>query len=136
MNGLPGMVGSGMPETYELYLLLKYVKKVVDTYDRPIDIPTELQTMLITVNGALDDLEEDGYEDAEELPLHVPVPLFEYWDVVAAARENYRNNVETYFFGNTTTLEATTVSDMIGRWIDQIDMGIDRSFKFERWIRR
>jgi hypothetical protein len=130
MNGLPGMVGSGMPETYELYLLLKYVKKVVDAYDRPIDIPTELHTMLRTVNGALDDLEEGGYEDAKELPLHVPVPLFEYWDVVAAARENYRNDVETYFHGNTTTLKATVVSDMVGRWIDQIDMGIDRSFKF------
>jgi hypothetical protein len=130
MNGLPGMVGSGMAETYELYLLLKYVKKVVDTYDRPIDIPTELHTMLKIVNGALDDLEEGGYEDSKELPLHVPEPLFEYWDVVAAARENYRNDVETYFYGNTTSVKATVVSDMVGRWIDQIDLGIDRSFKF------
>jgi hypothetical protein len=130
MNGLPGMVGSGMPETYELYLLLKYVKKVVDTYDRPIDIPAELGTMILTVTQALDDLDEAGYEDAKELPLHVPKPLFEYWDVVAGARENYRNDVETYFYGNTTTLEATEVSDMVGRWIDQIDLGIERSFKF------
>jgi hypothetical protein len=130
MNGLPGMVGSGMSETYELYLLLKYVKKVVDTYDRQIDIPTELHTMIKTVNEALDILEEGGYEDSKELPLHVPKPLFEYWDVVAAARENYRNDVETYFHGNTTSLKATEVSDMVGRWIDQINLGIDRSFKF------
>jgi hypothetical protein len=82
------------------------------------------------VNGAVDDLEEGGYEDAKELPLHVPTALFDYWDVVASARENYRNDVETYFSGNTTTLEATEVSDMIGRWIDQIDLGIVRSFKF------
>jgi hypothetical protein len=76
MNGLPGMVGSGMSETYELYLLLTYVKKVVDTYDRPIDIPTELHTMIKTVNEALDDLEAANYEEPEELPLHVPKPLF------------------------------------------------------------
>jgi hypothetical protein len=130
MNGLPGMVGSGMSETYELYLLLTYVKKVVDTYDRPIDIPTELHTMIKTVNEALDDLEAANYEEPEELPLHVPKPLFKYWDTVAAARENYRNDVETYFYGNTTTLKASVVSDMVGRWIEQIDAGIVRSFKF------
>ena len=30
---IDGMIGSGMPETYELYLLMQYVKKVVDTYE-------------------------------------------------------------------------------------------------------
>merc|ERR1712122_149997 len=87
MNGLPGMVGSGMPETYELYLLLKYVKKVVDKYDREVVVPAELGEMLVTVEEALDTLEEVGYEDPEELPFDVPKPLFKYWDVVASARE-------------------------------------------------
>lgn len=129
MNGLPGMVGSGMPETYELLLLLKYVKKVVDKYDRPIEVPWELGKMVKSVNEALDDLLDAGFEEPEELPLHVPKPLFEYWDVVAAARENYRNDVETYFYGNTTTLEATEVSDMIDRWLTEIETGISRAFK-------
>ena len=44
MNGLPGMVGSGMPESYELLLLLKYVKKVVDKYDREFSVPLNWQT--------------------------------------------------------------------------------------------
>ena len=53
---LSGMVGSGMPETYELKLLLEYVKKVVGTYNRPVVIPTELYTMVKTVNDALETL--------------------------------------------------------------------------------
>jgi hypothetical protein len=130
MNGLPGMVGSGMPETYELLLLLKYVKKVVGTYKRPVIIPTELNKMITTVNEALDDLDDSGFEDPEDLPLDVPPELFNYWDVVASARENYRNDVQYYFFGNTTSLSAVQVVDMLDRWIEQVEIGIGRAMKF------
>merc|ERR1711935_264022 len=130
MNGLPGMVGSGMPETHELYLLLKYVKKVVDKYDGDVVVPTELGTMLVTIEEALDGLEAAGYEDPEDLPLDVPEPLFTYWDVVASARENYRNDVQYYFSGKTETFSAQKVSKMVKRWLAEIEKGIERSFKF------
>ncbi|CAB9529776.1 expressed unknown protein [Seminavis robusta] len=130
MNGLPGMVGSGMPETYELYLLLKYVKSVFDKFDRPIIIPSELWKMVNTTEAALDELEASGYVDAEELTEDVPEELFEYWDVVASARENYRNDVEYYFSGNTTTVDAKDGSKMISRWLDQIELGMKRAAYF------
>lgn len=119
-----------MPETYELYLLLKYVKKVVDKYDREVVVPAELGVMLHTIEDALDELEEAGYEDPEDLPFDVPEPLFKYWDIVAAARESYRNDVQYYFSGNTTTYEATDVSTMIKRWLDHVESGMERALKF------
>lgn len=124
------MLGSGMPETYELYLLLQYVKKVVDTYGRPVVIPVELHKMLKTVETSLDTLEAANYQEPEDMPLDVPNALFEYWDIVAAARESYRNDVQYYFSGNTTSLEAKTVSKMVTRWLDHIEVGISRAFKF------
>ena len=124
------MVGSGMPETYELLLLLKYVKKVVDTYKRPVVIPEELHTMIKTVNKALTTLEESGFTEPEKLSKHVPKPLFEYWDIVAAARESYRNDVQYYFSGNTTTYDSVEVSEMVSKWIDQVELGIKRAFFF------
>jgi hypothetical protein len=131
MNGLPGMVGSGMPETYELKLLLQYVKSVVDKYQKDVIIPTELYTMVKTINKALRYLvEKSGFQEPEDPSVDVPVPLFEYWDVVAAARESYRNDVQYYFSGNETALSAKEVSHMIGEWLEQIDLGIDRAFKF------
>jgi hypothetical protein len=131
MNGLPGMVGSGMPETYELKILLQYVKSVVDKYDRDVVIPTELYTMIKTVNKALKHLvESSGFQEPDEPSLDVPDPLFEYWDLVAAARESYRNDVQYYFSGNETSLSAREVSHMIGDWLEQIDLGIARAFKF------
>ena len=130
MNGLSGMVGSGMPETYETYLLLKYVKNVVDKYERPVIIPDELYKMVTSVNEALEKLEESGYEDPEDLPYDVPKELFEYWDVVASARENYRNDVQYYFSGNTTSIESDEMSDMLDSWIDQVELGMARAMKF------
>lgn len=124
------MVGSGMPETYELKLLLQYIKKVVDTYDRDVVIPIELDKMLRTVETAFNNLTAAGYTDPEELPLDVPKPLFEYWDLVAAARESYRNDVQYYFKGATATYSAKKVSKMIKGWLSEVDKGIARSFKF------
>ena len=124
------MVGSGMPETYELYLLMKYVKKVVDKYERPVVIPAELDKMIQTVETALNKLEKVGYEDPKKLPRDVPKALFQYWDVVASARENYRNDVQYYFSGNTTVYEASQVSSIVERWIKHVETGMERSMKF------
>mmetsp|Transcript_26956 Transcript_26956/g.49027 ORF Transcript_26956/g.49027 Transcript_26956/m.49027 type:complete len:1207 (-) Transcript_26956:170-3790(-) len=129
MNGLPGMVGSGMPETFEMYEVLKYVKTVVDKFDRPVVIPAELGDMLDIVNKALDDLEASGFTEPEDFDFDVPSELFDYWDVVASARENYRNNVQYYFSGNTTKLSSDELSSMLGRWLEQVEIGMARAMK-------
>ena len=129
MNGLPGMVGSGMPETYEMYLMLKYVRKVVSTYKRALIVPDELHLMVSTINKALDELDASGFKDEEVLPLDVPDELFHYWDIVAAARESYRNDVQYYFSGNTTVIPAHNAVTMLDRWIDQVELGMKRAMQ-------
>lgn len=133
MNGLPGMIGSGMPETYEMYELLKYVHSIVSTYERPIVIPAELEKMLNTINKALDDLKASGYEDPDELPFDVPKELFSYWDVVAAARETYRNDVQYYFSGNITSLSSDEVVPMLEAWMAEVELGMERAMKISSY---
>lgn len=130
MNGLPGMVGSGMPETYELLLLMKYVKKVVDDYDRDVVVPSELGKMVATVEIAFDKLKAASYMDEFPLPREVPDVLFVYWDEVTSARETYRHDVEYYFSGNTTTYTAKDVSKTLKRWISEVELGIERAHSF------
>jgi hypothetical protein len=129
MNGLAGMVGSGMPETFELSELLKYVLDVVTKYQRPIVVPSELGNMVDTINDALEELEASGYEDSYELSSEVPDDLFKYWDTVAAARESYRNEVQYYFSGNTTEISAEDAIEMLTNWYDQVQLGIARAMK-------
>merc|ERR1712060_139503 len=129
LNGLPGMVGSAMPETFELSELLKYITETITKYQRPIVIPAELGKMIGAVNDALDELESSGYADPEEMPLDVPKELFKYWDTVATARETYRNEVAYYFSGNTVELSAEDAVEMLTNWYDQVQIGIERAFK-------
>jgi len=130
MNGLPGMVGSGMPETYELYLLLKYVKKVVDKYDRDVVVPAELAKMITNIESALDELQSSSYKDTFPLPKDVPEPLFQYWDDVTTAREEYRAKVTNYFSGDSTPYTAAKVSAILTRWIDEVELGMERAHDF------
>lgn len=119
-----------MPETYELKLLLQYVKKVVQKYQRSVEISVELGKMVERVTEALEILSSHGYVEETNPGPQVPKPLFQYWDVVAAARESYTNDVQYYFSGNTTVLAPEVVVGMIDNWLEQIDLGIERSFKF------
>jgi len=127
--GLPGMLGSGMPETYEMYQLLKYVKKVVTTYKRPVTIPAEFAALVVKVNAALDDLEASSFTEPEELSVDVPSELFTYWDTVATAREEYRADVQYYFSGETHDYNASALDSMIERWLGQIEIGMERAVK-------
>jgi len=129
MNGLAGMVGSGMPETFELSELIKYVLEVVTKYQRPLVVPAELGTLVDTINDALDTLLSSGYEDADDLSKHVPKDLFKYWDTVATARETYRAKVEYYFTGKTTSISAEDAIEMLTNWYDQVQLGVDRALK-------
>lgn len=118
-----------MPETFELSELLKYVRSVVERFQRPLVIPAELGNMVDTINDALDELIDSGYTDPEVLPADVPEVLFKYWDTVAAARETYRNDVQYYFSGNTTVIEADDAIDMLTKWYDQVQLGVARAMK-------
>lgn len=131
MNGLVGMIGSGMPETYELQLLLRYVESTVDKYNRPVTVPTELSDMISSVNDALDTLESSGFSDVEEsdIPTAVPKELFDYWDTVATARETYRSDVRFTFSGETTTYSSHDLSKILKRFILHTEIGMDRAMK-------
>jgi len=129
MNGLVGMVGSGMPETFELKLLLEYVLSVLTKYGKPLVIPSELNKLIGNVTSALDTLDESGYADSKPLGKAVPADLFTYWDSVTTAREEYREETNYYFSGETEEISAETASQMLKRWITQVNLGIGRAME-------
>jgi len=131
MNGLVGMVGSGMPETYELLVLLKYILKVVSTYQRPLTVPAELKVLVDTANQALADLVGSNYTDIfGSLDMDVPPELFKYWDTCATAREKYRADVRLAFSGDTVDLSVVYVVTTLSNWIAQVELGIQRALEF------
>ena len=127
-NGLPGIIGSGMPETFELKVLLRYLLSLTLQYNHFVDIPTELGDLISTINLSLDELEVHPIPSV--LDETVPLLLFEYWDRVSAAREAYREATKLAFSGNTTAILSSELAPLLNRWLAHLEAGIDRAAYF------
>ena len=127
-NGIVGMLGSGMPETFELKMLLLYLKRAVSRYQRPIVLPFEIAALIETISSSLNTLRD--YVDEYPLGSKVPKHLFHYWDEVAKAREDYREKVRITFSGETHELDPATAIELLDLWIDELDRGISRAISF------
>lgn len=127
-NGLVGMLGSGMPETYELSVLLRYVLSAVTKYQRSVIIPSELNDLLESVNEALETLSSEDHDESH-MGFTVPQHLFDYWDSVATARESYREKTKITFSGSTVSLSPARVASCLERWLAEIDRGVARALE-------
>lgn len=90
MNGLPGIIGSGMAETYELLLIVRYVRKVVLQYDRSVSFPKEFSDLLDGLSAALDVYSASDQKAGDD---------FTYWDTSNHFREVYREATLAVFDG-------------------------------------
>jgi hypothetical protein len=124
-NGIPGMLGSGMPETFELKALVEYLVRSGKKYARDFEIPEELYQLFDSINRNLTKLK--GYEDILTTKETVPFELFSYWDNVATARETYREQTRITFSGKTIQMKCSTVVDSLESWAMEIDKGIVRA---------
>lgn len=86
-NGLVGMVGSGMPETFELIVLLRYIRDTTVRVQRSLEVPAELADLIEVIETQLDKLQDVDLAELTADSIRVPTPLFKYWDAVATARE-------------------------------------------------
>jgi hypothetical protein len=131
MNGLPSMIGSGVPEAYELLRLLRYLSTVMNRFPRPVDLPVELFDLMVAVNDALEILLNDITEERDhKLTEAVPRSRFNYWDRVASARETYRERIRVVFDGETKTVDAKYLKSTIDAWIKEMEDGVGRAMKF------
>ena len=118
MNGLPGLLGSGMPETYEMLRILKWVKRGVDQYERAVDMPEEFGEFMEAQLKVLDEYNASDMDaDAD----------FKYWDDSNTAREAYRKSIEGFLTGRRSVVSATDMSAALDKMIVKVELGIDRA---------
>jgi len=127
-NGLVGMIGSGTPELSELAVLIRYILSVLNKYQRHLQVPTELYTLVESINDALDAL-NSVYSDSQSLYPKVPPALFQYWDLVSSAREAYRESTKVTFSGSTRSIGNRDAKAMLERWLREVELGMDRAYK-------
>lgn len=122
MNGLPGLLGSGMPETYEMLRILRFVQRMLQQTPRAIVVPVEFVRYLHRLETALAIYEAKAQKDQEA--------EFVYWDSTNTAREIYRQEVVATFEGNVESLGAEDyLQPLLTRMIARVQLGIDKALQ-------
>lgn len=114
MNGLPGLFGSGTPETFELKRLVKFI---TDNFkgEGSIVMPVEISKYLEAVKAELDKYNAGELDD------------FEYWDAVASIRESYRQEVKLHFSGDKDVVAKSHIAEVFEAFAAKIDKGIEKA---------
>ena len=108
LNGLPGLFGSSMPETYELQRLVTFLSAVLQDYPTKVTLPVEAVVLLEAIETA-----SDVSEDA-----------FLQWDQCTSALEAYRASIRLGFDGRT---ESFDLAPILRRMQEQLALGIEKA---------
>lgn len=111
MNGLPGLFGSGMSETFELKRLILFLR----SNEGEFDVPEETATLLHQIDILL---QTKG------------LSAFDYWDWSASLREQYRDSVRFSLSGKRVAYTAQQLIPLYNRMLEKLHQGIMRAKEY------
>jgi hypothetical protein len=111
LNGLPGMFGSSMPETFELLRLVEFLLENLEQSPRETELPREAEGLLEAIHSELafktDDLSR--------------------WNTLSDARESYRAATRLGFAGETIRLTPALWKEILLGMRTSLEDGIRRA---------
>lgn len=121
MNGLPGLFGSGMSETFELKRLISFIINSV-TGQSKMALPIEIYDFLIEVSEALHNSLKEGWDD------------FTYWDKVSTLREQYREKVRFMLSGEEVIVDTLDIQAIFKLFDEKLEKGIAKACEYGNGI--
>lgn len=118
LNGMPGMFGSSMAETYELYRMLLYTIRALKEYPGQLGLIVELA-------GFLEEVSRINREERESLLRDDEVITF--WNRINDAKEAYREKTYAGVSGNKTVYHTQQLSEMLEAFAETVGHGIEKA---------
>ena len=118
MNGLPGLFGSGMSETFELKRTVVFLLDVLKDKANAqgvVELPEEIVQLLEQVYSAVTSVLAGEMEQ------------FNYWDTVASAREAYRARIRFGITGAESEVTLEYIREALSKFLIKIDQGIQKA---------
>jgi hypothetical protein len=109
LNGLPGLFGSSMPESYELLRLVNFMIAALDEAPQAVDLPQEAQVLLDAI----------GEEDE--------IDALARWEQLSDALETYRGSTRLGFDGRTISVG---LADLLQTMRADLESGIVKAHTF------
>ncbi len=120
LNGLPGLFGSSVAETFELQRLIAFLREALR--EKPtgsLALPIELSTLFDEVMAHL-----HAYYASTD-----PQRDFDYWDRAATARETYRASMRLGLSGEMQSIEWAVLAERLSLLSSRIDAGLERAIE-------
>jgi hypothetical protein len=121
MNGLPGLFGSGMSETFELKRMVSFICDAV-TMVEELHLPVEICNFLYGVAGTLNIAVKENWKD------------FTYWDRVTTLREQFREEVRFHTTGSCQKVSTKDLLAIFNSFLAKIDTGIERACAYGKGL--
>lgn len=120
MNGLPGLLGSSMPETLELRRLVNFLQREMSGRysDETVELFAELSSFMRQIYAEL----KDGKSG------------FEYWDKVCTLREAFREEVEGGISGKTELVPVGELAFILDAFSQKLEEAVSRALEIGNGI--
>ena len=122
LNGMPGLLGSSMAETYELRRNLEYTLKSLRKYNRDIELLECLFDLMQKLINIIED-EEENLKNKNE--------VIDFWNKINDAKETYREGVYSDLNTKTVSVKGIELAAIIERFIEVVDLGILKAKKID-----
>ncbi len=120
LNGLPGLFGSSMSETYSLKWLMVFLREALRTErSGSLHLPVEMTRLL---RGVVKELKRYQSYDIGDRD-------YRYWDKVSSARETYRASIRLGFDGKEEELSFSGLETILDSFETKVDAGIARALE-------
>lgn len=112
MNGLPGLMGSGLGETFEVQRIHKFLMSATQHFgNHTVNIPTEIFELLTGIHLKL----QENLDD------------FCYWDGVATLREVYREKSRFGLEGSLVSITLSEIEVFLEKSLIKLQQGLKRA---------
>ncbi len=132
LNGLPGLFGSSMCETYELARLLDFLLGAMAEYPGgEVALPKEQFRLLDVMMRQTNKWAASQTRAASQTGTSSKEANYDYvyWDAIATARETYREQVRFGISGDTTPLSFNVLRSALTAFRAKVQFGINRALE-------
>ncbi len=125
LNGLPGIFGSSMAESYELARNLDFTIKMLRKYPYNISILKDLSQFIKDISTAVEEEKDSIFNDME---------VISFWNKINDAKEKYRSNVYSGISGDRVSVDGKELANNLEDYYRVVEKGIEKACSLEDGI--
>ena len=125
LNGLPGVFGSSMAETYELARYMNFTIKMLRKYPHKISLLDEISDFVKSISSVVKEEKDSLLSNME---------VISFWNKANDVKEAYREKVYSGVSGKVREIDSKILVEILEEWYLVVKRGIEKACSLEKEI--